>query len=278
MISYGAILVTQSRFAALIAAGLSLIVAPTSAIAVECPDSQTVSAARLLEFKTMMMVVGLRCKSVGVIMADHSDQMASTRSTMFEEANRRVRRYLVESDQSAPVPVTPEPEVAEGTEPVATAAKPSAKIPAKARARVRGRVPAKGYRGHVRARRLWRATAAGSAPASAAAHAAHPATAGTKAPAAVPAKAPRAVLASGAPKASKPASRSRRNDPYEMYLTRVGTFYGMGDNSLDTCRKYDALVEFLADPTTSNRALTMAAERMVESTLLERQRNCAARP
>ncbi|MBX9885096.1 MAG: hypothetical protein K2X68_09005, partial [Novosphingobium sp.] len=95
-----------------------------------------------------------------------------------------------------------------------------------------------------------------------------------------PAKAPRAVLAKAGPvaprSAAKPAPRSRREDPYEMYLTRVGTTYGMGDNSPGTCGKYDALVSFLADPDTPNRALTMTAERMVASTILEKQRNCPA--
>lgn len=271
MIRSGAMLARHSRSTALSLAAFSLIVSPTIAQAVECPDSQTVGAARLLEFKTMMMVVGLRCKSVGVMMADHNDEMAATRSTMFEEANRRVRSYITENNRPAPVSVTPEPPVA--TETVAKAAQPRAVVPATARGKVRGRGPAKG-RGRIPARRplgaAARAAAAAPAPAPASARAAAPATG--------PAKPARAVLAKAAPASAKPAPRSKREDPYEMYLTRVGTTYGMGDNSPGTCKKYDALASFLADPTTPNRALSMAADRMVSTTILEKQRNCPTNP
>jgi hypothetical protein len=274
----GALLAASSRSAALILAGFSLITSPIAATAAECPDAPTVSAARLLEFKTMMMVVGLRCKSVGVLMADHSDQMAALRSTMFDEANRRVRRYIYDNDRPEPVAVTPAPPVATAT--VAAAAAPKARVPLRARGKGRGgRGLAKG-RGRVAARGAGKMASAGhaAAPAKApAAPVAAPATAPVAAaPAKVPAKGQRAGLVKAAPSAAKPAPRSRREDPYEMYLTRVGTTYGMGDNSLGTCRRYDALVSYLGDPTTPNRALTMAAEGLVPSTMLERQRSCPA--
>ncbi|MBX9884558.1 MAG: hypothetical protein K2X68_06260, partial [Novosphingobium sp.] len=131
MIAAGAMLARRCRCAALSLAAFALVVAPSVAVAAACPDPSTVSAARLLEFKTMMMVVGLRCKSVGVMMADHNDDMAAMRSTMFEEANRRVRRYMAEADRPVPLvaPADPPAEAA----PAAAAALPRANTPARAR-------------------------------------------------------------------------------------------------------------------------------------------------
>lgn len=277
-------LARQIRAAALLGAAFALIAAPPIAAAVECPDPPTVSAAQLLEFKTMMMVVGLRCKSVGVMMADHNDEMAAMRTTMFEEADRRVRRYIVANDQPVPVPIAPPVPVA-----IATGAGAKAKVPGKGPVGARGKVPARG-----------RASAVGKGPAKTAAKGPAksvgkgpskvivkapgngvgkaPGNVAGKAPGTVLVKAPTAALAKAAPKARPLAPRSRRDDPYEKYLTRVGTSYGMGDNSLGTCRNYDALVSYLADPTTPNRELTVVAARLIGTPVLEKRAVCPTKP
>ncbi|KUR70158.1 hypothetical protein AQZ52_14945 [Novosphingobium fuchskuhlense] len=275
MSTLGATLAKQGRAAALGMAAFAFVFTSSKAQAAECPDASTVSAARLIEFKTMLMVVGLRCKSVGVMMADHNDEMANLRSTMFEEANRRLRRYIAESDRITPVAVAPAPPVE--PEPEAAPPPPRARAVAGPRGKAGGRMASKG-RGRVVARGgAARGGAARGGAARGGAARGGLAKGPARPPAAGPAKA-RAGLAKAAPAAAKPAPRSKREDPYEMYLTRVGTLYGMGDNSLGTCRNFDELVVYLSDPTTPNRALTDAAERIVPTTVLEKQRNCVARP
>lgn len=225
----GAKLAQRSRAAALIATILSLVAAPSAASAIECPDPATVSAAQLIEFKTMMLAVGLRCKYVGVMMEDHNEDMAVTRVTMFEEASGRVRRYISANDRPASVQ---------------TAAGAGAKGPV-----VKGKAPAT-----ARPRALVRALA--------------------KTPPKALAKAPAKALVKAPAKA--PAPRSRHDDPYDKYLTRVWQSYGMGDNTLGTCRKFDAVVLALADRTTPSRTLTMAAAAMIGSPLLEKQAACSS--
>lgn len=79
-----------------LAGALSLMLAPmaTEAAAATCPDAATVEAARLVEFQTMMMGVAVRCRHVGVPIAEHLESMNTARRTVFIGANDRVAAYL----------------------------------------------------------------------------------------------------------------------------------------------------------------------------------------
>lgn len=73
---------------------LSLIMATPAPALATCPDAATAHAARLIEFQTMMMDVGLRCSRVGVPLVDHLDTMAAKHRTIFENARNRVRSFM----------------------------------------------------------------------------------------------------------------------------------------------------------------------------------------
>lgn len=80
------------RIAALAAiAGLALS-APVQARG--CLDSETLMAARLNEFGTMMMAVSLRCKAAGVDIAPGYEAMLTAHRTIFAAADRRLRAFF----------------------------------------------------------------------------------------------------------------------------------------------------------------------------------------
>ncbi|WP_298164171.1 hypothetical protein [Novosphingobium sp.] len=254
---------TPARFprGAGLAGALALVLAPVTAQAAEtaavCPDAATVQAARLVEFQTMMMGVGVRCRHVGVPISDHLDGMNSSRRTMFAEANDRVASFL------RSLPVKPAPGAARQ---VAAASPPAPAAPAKpapvktAPAKLAAGKSAPGKAAPGKAAPGRRTLASTSIAAKSA-----PGTARKALP--NPAAAP--------PLAAKPAAKiSRRTDPYDRYLTMIGNQYGGGITTLQRCKAFDAIVLSLADKTNTDRLLTMVSTSLVQVTLLEAIVNC----
>lgn len=77
--------------ALLAAAGLA---SAASAQAAACLDRETLTAARVHEFETLMMAVSLRCKAIGVNIAPSYEAMLDTHRAMFSAADRRVRSHF----------------------------------------------------------------------------------------------------------------------------------------------------------------------------------------
>lgn len=248
-----------------LASALSLALAPAvaeAADAVTCPDTATVQAARLVEFQTMMMGVAVRCRHVGVPIADHLDGMNTARRTMFTGANDRVATYLRSINTKLGPATMPQA--------LASAAPPPAAAPAKAanKALVAKPAPAK-----IAAAKA----AATKAAATTTAQGKTPAPAFAAAPAAA-AKPRKAALAATPPAAAKPTAKvSRRTDPYDRYLTMIGNQYGGGVTTLQRCKAFDAIVLSLADKTNTDRLLTMISSSLVQATLLEAIVNCPSR-
>jgi hypothetical protein len=59
-----------------------------------CADREVASAARLVEFQTMMMAVSLRCLTIGVDMRDDFDAMTTRYNADFSGAGEQVRRFF----------------------------------------------------------------------------------------------------------------------------------------------------------------------------------------
>lgn len=59
-----------------------------------CLDAETLTAARLNEFGTMMMAVSLRCKAVGVDISSGYEAMLTAHRTIFAAADRRLRAFF----------------------------------------------------------------------------------------------------------------------------------------------------------------------------------------
>ncbi len=59
-----------------------------------CADRQTIKAAQLNEFQTMMMAVSLRCVRVGDDMRRDFDAMLARHQVDFSEAGRQVKRFF----------------------------------------------------------------------------------------------------------------------------------------------------------------------------------------
>jgi len=76
----------------LMAGALALIASQPAQAA--CVDGQTVSAARLNEFETMMMTVSLRCSRIGVNMRPTFDSMVEANRQRFEEASAKVQKFF----------------------------------------------------------------------------------------------------------------------------------------------------------------------------------------
>lgn len=70
------------------------LTAPAMAQSRACWDPQTISAARVSEFETLLMVASLRCKSIGIDMSQHFDQFLKEHKRTLEPAHERLRaRY-----------------------------------------------------------------------------------------------------------------------------------------------------------------------------------------
>ncbi|MBU6395057.1 MAG: hypothetical protein KGQ75_10830 [Sphingomonadales bacterium] len=239
-----------------LAGALVLVLAPvaTELAAAEtvCPDAATVQAARLVEFQTMMMGVAVRCRHVGVPIADHLDGMTTARRTMFTSANDRVAAYL-RSLNTRPAPGAAPPAMTASTPAAEVQAKPAAGKPAPGKLAAAKAAPGK------------RPLASPAAMAGATVTKPRKAALGTAAAAATPA----------AP--AKPATKvSRRTDPYDRYLTMIGNQYGAGMTTLQRCKAFDAIVLSLGDKTNTDRLLTMVSSSLVQATLLEAIVNCPA--
>jgi hypothetical protein len=95
-----------------------------------------------------------------------------------------------------------------------------------------------------------------------------------------PTPAPPAKAAAGKARkspAKPPAAKvSRRNDPYDRYLTMIGNQYGAGVTTLQRCKAFDAIVLSLSDKTNTDRLLTMVSSSLVQATLLEAIIKCPA--
>ncbi|KPF89273.1 MULTISPECIES: hypothetical protein [unclassified Novosphingobium] len=239
-----------------LAGALVLVLAPvaTELAAAEtvCPDAATVQAARLVEFQTMMMGVAVRCRHVGVPIADHLDGMTTARRTMFTSANDRVAAYL-RSLNTRPAPGAAPPAMTASTPAAEVQAKPAAGKPAPGKLAAAKAAPGK------------RPLASPAAMAGATVAKPRKAALGTAAAAATPA----------AP--AKPATKvSRRTDPYDRYLTMIGNQYGAGMTTLQRCKAFDAIVLSLGDKTNTDRLLTMVSSSLVQATLLEAIVNCPA--
>lgn len=59
-----------------------------------CIDRQTIVAARINEFETMMMVASLRCTRIGYDMRTRFDNLATAHQASFGQATSRLRHYL----------------------------------------------------------------------------------------------------------------------------------------------------------------------------------------
>lgn len=239
-----------------LAGALALVLAPvaTEVAAAEtvCPDAATVQAARLVEFQTMMMGVAVRCRHVGVPIADHLDGMTTARRTMFTSANDRVATYL-RSLNTKPAPGAAPPAMAASTPAADVQTKPSTAKTAPGKLAFAKAAPGK------------RPLASPAATGAAAAAKPRKAALGTATAAPAPA----------AP--GKPAAKvSRRTDPYDRYLTMIGNQYGAGMTTLQRCKAFDAIVVALGDKTNTDRLLTMVSSSLVQATLLEAIVNCPA--
>lgn len=284
--------------AALLAAALSLtITAPASALT-GCPDASMVQSARIVEFETMMMVVSLRCKHIGVQLTEHNEQLVAARHTMFEDARFRVQRFVRGNEEPVAAPIAD----------VAAAPVRAAKA-ASAKPQVAGRAGSKALvakAGDARSLAATKSPAATRSPAGKGVAAKRPGAKGTAAKdvsarpagtkpalakgrvvqipgaqgpasAATTARAPTAKpqLAGGpAAKGKAAAPRSRRGDPFDQYLTRVGSLYGMGSTTPDRCRQFDEIALALADRTSPDRLLTSVAAALVEVPLLQKLAVC----
>lgn len=78
-----------------IAAGLVLS-APMQARARGCLDRETLTAARLNEFGTMMMAVSLRCKAIGTDISEGYGAMLGAHRSLFAAADRRLRAFFAD--------------------------------------------------------------------------------------------------------------------------------------------------------------------------------------
>lgn len=76
------------------------LIVSTPARATGCLDRETLTAARLSEFGTMMMAVNLRCKAIGAAMSDSYDAMVGVHGAMFAAADRRLRKFFADKPRS----------------------------------------------------------------------------------------------------------------------------------------------------------------------------------
>lgn len=63
-----------------------------------CLDRETLAAARVQEFGTMMMAVTLRCKAIGVNIAPGYEAMLGTHQRTFAAADRHLRAFYAAQD------------------------------------------------------------------------------------------------------------------------------------------------------------------------------------
>ncbi|CAH0495864.1 hypothetical protein [Novosphingobium sp. CECT 9465] len=85
----------RGAFKAMVALGLAIAVpAQAQAQAQACIDRDTLTAARLAEFGTMMMTVSLRCKAIGIDISRGYEAMLGTHRPVLAAADRRLRAFF----------------------------------------------------------------------------------------------------------------------------------------------------------------------------------------
>lgn len=72
----------------------AILLAASPAHAEACLDRETLTAARIHEFETMMMAVTLRCKAIGTDIAPVYEAMLGTHRPVFSAADRRLRSFF----------------------------------------------------------------------------------------------------------------------------------------------------------------------------------------
>ncbi|MFM2372886.1 MAG: hypothetical protein RIS85_2608 [Pseudomonadota bacterium] len=75
------------------AAVLAGMVSAAPVQAQQCLDRETLAAARVQEFGTMMMAVSLRCRAIGVDIAPGYEAMLGAHQRTFAAADRRLRSF-----------------------------------------------------------------------------------------------------------------------------------------------------------------------------------------
>lgn len=80
------------RAVKLVMAAILLGASPAHAEA--CLDRETLTAARIHEFETMMMAVSLRCKAIGSDIVPVYEAMLGTHRPVFSAADRRLRAFF----------------------------------------------------------------------------------------------------------------------------------------------------------------------------------------
>lgn len=71
-----------------------VLLAANPAHAETCLDRETITAARVHEFETMMMAVALRCKAIGTDIGPVMEAMMGTHRPIFAAADRRMRAFF----------------------------------------------------------------------------------------------------------------------------------------------------------------------------------------
>jgi len=89
---YGSFEVRRPIISLLSAALLAQL--PAHAQAQACLARDTLVAAQVHEFETMMMAVSLRCKAIGVDISRDYEAMLSTHAPVFAAAGRRLRAHF----------------------------------------------------------------------------------------------------------------------------------------------------------------------------------------
>lgn len=73
---------------------IAALLASGPARAEGCLDRETLTAARIHEFETLMMTVTLRCKAIGSDIAPVFEAMLGTHRPVFSAADRRLRAFF----------------------------------------------------------------------------------------------------------------------------------------------------------------------------------------
>ncbi|MBA4354218.1 MAG: hypothetical protein C0409_05955 [Novosphingobium sp.] len=84
------------RLAAWVLSAGLVMSASTQVRAQGCLDRETMTAARLNEFGTMMMTVNLRCKASGTDITDGYEAMLGAHRSIFAAADRRLRSFFAD--------------------------------------------------------------------------------------------------------------------------------------------------------------------------------------
>lgn len=65
-----------------------------------CLDRETLTAARVHEFSTMMLAVSLRCRAIGVDIGAGNSAMLATHGPVFAAAHRRLQAFFAPDEHA----------------------------------------------------------------------------------------------------------------------------------------------------------------------------------